>query len=274
MDYQEYVGLKKNAIHSNIDIWKEDLDRLGYFLVPNVLDQNTIIKLQEAVDKAWNKQLKKYGEPLLRSIGDYGVARGLMEEDPIFFDLLTLPFVDKVLDFTVGPTSILHLQNGICLYPQEKHNQGRFHKDFAKDFISDKLLSINFFFILDPFNQQTGGTWIIPGTHRNTTMPSESFIEKNKIQVTAQPGSILIFDSLLWHCSGENSTNNVRRAINHQYTRPFIKQQLNYPEMFKGKVDMESKLAQRLGLWSISPRNVDEYRVSSPELRTYRAGQG
>ena len=64
-----------------------------------------------------------------------------------------------------------------------------------------------------------------------------------------------------------------RRAINHQYTRPFIKQQLDYAGMFRGKLDPESRFAQVIGTWSMPPRDVAEYRVD-PDKRTYRGGQG
>ena len=40
------------------------------------------------------------------------------------------------------------------------------------------------------------------------------------------------------------------------------------------KVNMETKLAQKLGMWTIPPKSVDEYRVTDPKLRTYRGGQG
>lgn len=274
MDYQEYVGFEKQEANGVEDYWLENLESKGYFVIPNVLEEGLVKKLQVAIEKVWKGQLEKYGEELLRKIGDYGVARGMMCEDPLFFDPLTLPIVDKILSLTVGSTSILHLQNGICLYPDEKHNQGKFHKDFAKDFMTDKLLSINIFFPLDPFNSETGGTWLVPGSHKFKKMPSAQYIEENKVQLVADPGCVLVFDSLLWHCAGLNKTKNVRRAINHQYTRPFIKQQLNYPMMLEGKVDKESKLAQRLGMWAISPYDVDTYRVTDPSLRTYRAGQG
>ena len=84
----------------------------------------------------------------------------------------------------------------------------------------------------------------------------------------------MFFDSTLWHKGGDNLTKKIRRAINHQYTRPFIKQQLDYPVIMNQKVDMESKLAQKLGMWTIPPKSVDEYRVTDPKLRTYRGGQG
>jgi ectoine hydroxylase-related dioxygenase (phytanoyl-CoA dioxygenase family) len=84
---------------------------------------------------------------------------------------------------------------------------------------------------------------------------------------------VVVFDSLLIHCAGSNRSSSPRRGVNHQYTRPFIKQQMDYPALLRGSVDPESPLAQTLGFWSVPPRSVDEFRVD-PTLRTYRQGQG
>jgi len=114
----------------------------------------------------------------------------------------------------------------------------------------------------------------VPGSHKFISMPSEKYIQSRSIQLLAEPGSVIFFDSLLWHRSGQNKSSDVRRGINHQYTKPFIKQQIDYPHFLQGKVNTESRLAQTLGFWSIPPKSVDEFRVDDPTKRTYRKGQG
>jgi ectoine hydroxylase-related dioxygenase (phytanoyl-CoA dioxygenase family) len=135
-------------------------------------------------------------------------------------------------------------------------------------------LSFNTFIALDDFNEETGGTWVVPGTHRFEILPSEEYVESYQKQLSMPAGSVLFFDSMLWHRGGVNYSSRIRRGMNHQFTRPFIKQQLDYPVIMKGKVDLESPIAQTLGMWAIPPRSVAEYRVSDPKKRTYRAGQG
>jgi ectoine hydroxylase-related dioxygenase (phytanoyl-CoA dioxygenase family) len=151
--------------------------------------------------------------------------------------------------------------------------QARYHRDFAKDFVADKVLSLNAMIAVDPFNGETGGTWVVPGTHRSAEVPSMRYLDAHAVQVEAAAGSILFFDSLLIHKAGGNRSASLRRAINHQYTRPFIKQQLDYAGMFRGQVDPESRFAQVIGTWTMPPRDVAEYRVD-PDKRTYRGGQG
>jgi len=272
--YQEYVGIKRTKVSDEFESNLECLNRLGYFILPRVFSSKELIQLRQKIDHVWDVQLNKYGSELLSQIGDEGQIRAMMLEDKSFLDLIRHPKIFKYVAAVIGETAILHLQNGIVLFPSKKHNQARFHKDFPKDFLSSKLLSLNAFVLIDDFNEKTGGTWVVPGSHKFEEMPSEGFMKKNAVQVVEKAGSVLIFDSLLWHRSGENRSEGVRRGINHQYTRPFIKQQLNYPELLKGKIDRESKQAQLLGFWSVPPKSVDEFRASNPKLRTYRPGQG
>ena len=273
-DYQVYKGLTVTVVKDDIDANLELLDRNGFFIVESVLQEKELEKIRVKMDVIWEKQLTKYGAEFLEKIGDYGQIRAMMLDEPYFYELIIHPEILKYVDRAVGETAILHLQNGIVLHPQVKHNQAKFHKDFPKDFLPSKILSLNAFIIIDDFDPITGGTWLIPGSHRFLDMPSEKFIEKNKIQIRTQAGSVIFFDSMLWHKGGDNTSSKIRRAINHQYTKPFIKQQLDYPALLKGKVDLESKLAQKLGFWSVPPKSVEEYRVNDPSLRTYRAGQG
>lgn len=113
---------------------------------------------------------------------------------------------------------------------------------------------------------------MVPFTHKNSEWPSEKDLEKNAIQVVAKRGSVIVFDSMLIHKGGDNIGAKKRRAINHMYTRPFIKQQLDFPVIMKDRFDMESKISQVLGFWSVPPKSVQQYRAD-PEKRTYRKGQ-
>lgn len=274
IDYQTYKGLTVTVAKDETDLNLELLERNGFFILESVFSESELQKIRKKMDDIWEKQLTKYGTDFLQKIGDFGQIRAMMLEDSYFYELVIHPEILKYVDRTVGESAILHLQNGIVLHPQIKHNQARFHKDFPRDFLTSKILSINAFIAVDDFDPITGGTWLIPGSHKFVDMPSDKYIEKNKFQVRTKAGSVVFFDSMLWHSGGENTSNKVRRAINHQFTRPFIKQQLDYSALLKGKVDLESKLAQKLGFWSVPPKSVDEYRVSDPSLRTYRAGQG
>lgn len=270
---RNFLGIQRNTIETELDYVVECLDLKGYALIENVLSNEQCELISEKLDYLNEKQVAKYTRERLEQLNDYGVIRDMLIEEPLFRDLAVHPRVLEVVEKVVGETAILHLQNGIVLEPGLKHIQAQFHRDFFKDFVADKVLALNAMFVIDEFNAETGGTWIVPGTHKFSHIPSERYMEEHAIQVIAKKGSVFLFDGLLLHKAGDNESKANRRAVNQEYTRPFIKQQLDYAGLFRNKIDHESRFAQLIGLWSMPPRDVEEYRVD-PDKRTYRKGQG
>lgn len=271
---QKFVGFERSRVESERDRNLELLARDGFFVLEGALTGALLKETRERMDAIWTAQLEEYGAELLERVGDYGVMRAMMAADPFFLKFIRHDIIFDYVGATVGDTAILHLQNGVVAQPDRPHNQGRYHRDFPKNFIASRLVSFNAFIALDDFTEETGGTWVVPGTHRFEALPSEDYVASHEIQLSMPAGSILCFDSMLWHKGGVNRSAAVRRGMNHQFTRPFIKQQLDYPVIMSGKVDLESPIAQTLGMWAVPPKSVAEYRVSDPKKRTYRAGQG
>jgi ectoine hydroxylase-related dioxygenase (phytanoyl-CoA dioxygenase family) len=265
--------MTSTVIRDEVDEVIEDLTIRGYAVLRDVLTPQECRSWSDKLDQLDHLQNEKYGVDRLARLGERGTLRGMLHEDPDFLAFVRHPRTWPVVERVIGATAILHLQNGIVVEPHTEHHQAAFHRDFAKDFVSDKPLSVNALFAIDDFTAETGGTWWVPFTHRLSAMPSVRYLESNSVQIDIRAGSVVFFDSLLIHRAGENRSSSRRRGINHQYTRPFIKQQLDYPVLLAGSVDRESPLAQTLGFWSIPPRSVDEFRVD-PARRTYRAGQG
>ena len=261
------------AGQSPLDEVIEDLSVRGFSVIGDVLTGEECRIWRSRLDQLNRAQIEKFGEVRLQQLNEAGTIRGMLHDDPEFLALVRHPATWPVVERILGPSAILHLQNGIVLEPRSEHHQAAFHRDFAKDFVSDKVLSVNVMFAIDDFTTETGGTRWVPHTHRSSTFPSLRYLEANAEQVDVRAGSVVVFDSLLIHCAGSNRSSSPRRGINHQYTRPFIKQQMDYPALLRGRVDPESPLAQTLGFWSVPPRSVDEFRVD-PKLRTYRQGQG
>jgi ectoine hydroxylase-related dioxygenase (phytanoyl-CoA dioxygenase family) len=90
----------------------------------------------------------------------------------------------------------------------------------------------------------------------------------DELDIARPRGSLFVFDGLLIHKAGDNELSNYRRAINHQYTRPFIEPQVDYISMMDGVLDLESRAAQLMGFWSRPPKTIQEYRVDRTSART------
>ena len=251
----------------------ENIEIKGYTLVENIISETDCKIISSKLDKINQEQIKEFGEQRLKELGDWGFIRALIEKDDFFKNLILNETIFQIVSEILGDTAILHLQNGIVIESTIIHWGNKFHRDFDKPFYSDKPLSINTFWPIDDFTETSGATWAVPFSHKLKNWPSDEYLNKNAVQLIAKAGSVLIFDSRIIHRGGDNNSDGNRRAINHQYTRPFIKQQIDFTSFMENRYDLESKISQVLGFWSIPPKNVNQFR-SDPDKRTYRSGQG
>ena len=149
-----------------------------------------------------------------------------------------------------------------------------FHRDFPR-YLNGYFASINVFFALSPFTRENGGTLLVPASHQKSVPPSEEELKANAVSVECGAGSMFIFDSTLYHAAGENHSGKDRFGINHQFTRSFFKQQIDYVRALGDEVLLAQKprTQQLLGWYTRLPSSLDEY-YRSPDERLYRKGQG
>ena len=123
----------------------------------------------------------------------------------------------------------LNQQNGIINPTGNTYNQGMWHRDLPyQHFTSSSPLGINALYCVDDFTIENGSTFVLPSTHKVTKFPSEIFVEQNAKQITAKAGSYIVLDCMIFHSGGINNSSNDRRAVNHVFTIPHIKKQIDY----------------------------------------------
>ena len=92
---------------------------------------------------------------------------------------------------------------------------------FIRQPFPDVTMCLVIIFYLNDVDEKSGGTWAIPGSHkdkRNPRSPKDKIILtapiKGEIQIEAKAGSVFIQDSRLWHSSPLfNSSNKDRVAV-------------------------------------------------------------
>jgi len=84
-----------------------------------------------------------------------------------------------------------------------------------------------------------------------------------------------MFDSNLWHAAGINRSDRPRRALTLAFTRPFMKQQLDYPRAlgYARREALSPTLRQLLGYNARVPASLDEW-YQPPDKRLYKREQG
>jgi ectoine hydroxylase-related dioxygenase (phytanoyl-CoA dioxygenase family) len=251
----------------------------GCCVVESVLAPSLLQQLRSAMYEVREKIRTEVGAERLARAGELGVLRLMTRYDPVFFRLLEFPEVLRVVDATVSPTAILHLQNGFILPPSGRAGtpkvfQNSFHQDFPR-YLEGYLASVNVFFTLDIFERENGATLLVPGSHQRAERPPLEYLERACEPVECGAGAMILFDSTLWHAAGVNASASDRLAINHQFTRSWIKQQLDYTRALGPDVvtAQRPRTQQLLGYYTRVASNLDEY-YRPEEERVYRAGQG
>lgn len=251
----------------------------GCAVVEDVVPAALCQEIRHAMYETRERIARDVGMDRLERAGEVGVLRLMVAYDEVFLRLLEIPEVLAVVDETVSETAVLHLQNGLILpsFPDgdvPEVFQTSFHRDFPR-YLNGFLASINCFIAVDEFSAENGGTLLVPGTHQRAEMPSSEFLVANAVPVECAPGAMVVFDSTLWHAAGANVSGHDRVAVNQQFTRSWIKQQVDYVRALGSDVVVRqpARTQQLLGWYTRVVTSLDEFYRPTEE-RLYRAGQG
>jgi len=258
---KSYGANSRAGILSTQDAHLEEFQLLGYTLIEGVLVEEELKELKLELDRVYSNQELELGKEFLRSIDEEYLARALAAYSDKFAQLACkssmMAYVKKIL----GDYFILHLQNGIINMPNEEHHQSSWHRDLPyQNWVSSEPLGCNIFYCLDDFTEDNGGTIILPYSHKIPYLPSEAYIEKHQVQIIAPAGSVLLFDSMLFHKAGYNNSNSIRRGVNSLYGRAILRQQIDLPSMMEDPGELNSFNRMLFGFDNRSPESVVSFR--------------
>ena len=262
-----------------LDLVVDALRHEGVAIVEGAIDEALLGDTRRTMYEVQQRIAADVGQARLERAGELGVLRLMLKYDALFFRYLEVPAILSIVDRTVGPTAILHLQNGFILPtlpPDQPVSifQTRFHQDFPR-VLSGYLASINVLVAVDPFSADRGATWVVPGSQQRPEPPGAPYLTAAEVCAACPAGSLLVFDSTLWHRAGHNTSGHDRLAINHQFTRSYFKQQIDYVRALGEEVviGQAPRTQQLLGWYTRVVTSLDEY-YQPEERRLYRRGQG
>jgi ectoine hydroxylase-related dioxygenase (phytanoyl-CoA dioxygenase family) len=205
-----------------------------------------------------------------------GVAHHVVGGDDSLATFLETCYLDEYIRaYFSGGEYILNSYGAIDNLPHSSrsyaHGQ-RFHRD-VRTYSGDFRLMVNMLVMVDDFTLENGATKMVPGSHRVAERPDDAEIERRTVRLVGPAGSIVLFDSNLWHSAAPNLTSGSRKALTLTFTRPFCKQQMDYPRMLGEDWPRDERMRQLLGYNARVPASYDEW-YQPPERRMYKPGQG
>lgn len=254
-------GITENTkIVDEIEIHIESLYLKGFSIKENILSKVECVELCKKLDDIYRDQEKMFGKDVLASIKEADLVRMPFLEDKAFFKLFTNPLVLEIVERILGKAFQLHLQNGIINKPQIGHHQSSWHRDLPyQDWVISKPLGLNAFYCLTDFTITNGATAVLPFSHKMEVFPSKSYVEANQEQVVAPAGSVVFFDSMLYHRASYNESDSIRYGLNNMFVVPIIKQQIDIPRCISQN-DLTIREQELLGFKYQVPESVTEFR--------------
>jgi ectoine hydroxylase-related dioxygenase (phytanoyl-CoA dioxygenase family) len=246
-----------SAIHA------EEILIRGYTIVPNALSAEDVKLAKSKLEIVYETQLKELEKGVIEKINDTDIARALLVYDDFFLNKVALnTAVIDILKIILGKYFIIREQNGIINRANSPNYQLKWHRDLLyQHFTCSRPFAVSALFCLLDFNEDNGGTFILPASHKTEAFPSEDYILKNEICANAPVGSAIVFDSMLYHRAGHNKSKNDRIGLNNMYVQPYIKQAISFPKMLKGKYSDDPFLNMFLGYDSETDDNVMAWRM-------------
>jgi ectoine hydroxylase-related dioxygenase (phytanoyl-CoA dioxygenase family) len=255
-----------------LDGWVERFDRDGYVLLENVLPPDWVAELRSDLDNALESQEKR------GSAMNIGLATRMFENSRANLRLFDVEPVASFAERLIGrdetrlgaeAVHVIHNNSfttnpggGITTWHQDDPAHFKVtHGEAPRNIRLPVLLFTANYYLTDVTTPEHGGTETIPGSHLFGAEPPTSMEgtewEPKVDHNTAAAGSVVMFNSQVWHRGGPNQTDQIRyitqvsyarRIIGHKYF-PFMNYQM--PEhVFE---DASPRLKRLLGFLPTGP---------------------
>jgi ectoine hydroxylase-related dioxygenase (phytanoyl-CoA dioxygenase family) len=241
----------------------EEIRIRGYTLIENVYMPDELKYAKEKISSIYSQQIEALGgEENMSGAGDLNIARQLLVYDDFFLKKARHPLVMEIVRIMLGDYFILYQQNGNIHQPNVENTTAPWHRDLTfYHYTSSRPLAMSCLHLITESNELTGGTPMLPGSHKIDALPTYKYLEKNQVLIPAPAGSIWLFDSMMFHRSGFNSSNETRYSINHMYTLHLMTQQISLPRMLNGRWKDDESLRGFMGYNCMQQDSVENWRL-------------
>jgi len=264
------TSLKKTI---SVEEFEAQMEATGWFLFEDVVDPALVSEL--IVDLEQSYQIRR---PIQIKNGvdanTEGTAHHLLADGKSFVELLRRAFLDEYLKSFFGGNYILNAFGGNLNLKKHFTYASNVHRD-VRTYTREIKFLLNIIIMLDDFTLDNGATYLLGGSHLKKEKPSDEEFFSRAGRAVGKSGSIVFWDSNIWHAAGENKTDLPRRSLSLIYSQPFMKQQFDYPRVvgYEAGASEPEIFRQIVGYNARVPASLEEW-YQPPEKRFYKKDQG
>lgn len=249
------------------------IDLYGWIIYENALEQDFIDEINDSLVVTYEHRRQIQIKSGIAQNME-GTLHHLIEPENFAIKFLDRLYCDEEMKLFFNGNYIVNAFGAVMNSKNNKSYVQNMHRDVRPFWKGEKMM-IQMMVLLDDFTEKNGATYMLSGSHKTAHKPDVEFFFKNSDRAIAKKGSIILFDSNLWHAAGQNYTNDNRRVITISFTPPYFKQQFDYPRFlgYKFGDTLRDELRQVIGYKSRVPANLHEY-YQPREKRMYQPEQG
>jgi len=197
----------------------EQMTEQGFAVLPEVFSPAEVERLRAATEEVFVREegnLAGHGAQVRFSVN-------LTNKHAAFRDLLQHPVIVEAMTSLLGDDFILGSMHTRSTYPGAPKQ--RLHRDWLLDRRIPFPTHINSMWMLDDFTEENGATHVVPGSHLWGGSVEQGKTYPGELQATGKAGTVVVFDSRLFHGGGANRSTAARRGLTVFFCRSWAKPQ-------------------------------------------------
>jgi ectoine hydroxylase-related dioxygenase (phytanoyl-CoA dioxygenase family) len=205
------------------------LDADGFLALPGILSPAQIEAITARLAALLEDEGEQAGTEVHQEAGTDRLS-DLVNKDPLFEICFTHPRVLAGIAHVLNHDLKLSSLNSRAALP----GQGlqALHADWSGPVAPGDFYVCNSIWLLDDFTEENGATRVVPGTHLSGQMAREAMTDPKAAhpreqKLLAPAGTVVIFNSHVWHGGTLNRTDRPRRALHSYFCRRDQPQQLD-----------------------------------------------
>jgi len=205
--------------------WKQQFERDGYVVLEGVISAHEVERLKSALLSVEEQHGFGYAKTSFEGFKTVRI-NNLLAYDETFWDVPLQPTVLALAESLLDRELLLSSLCSLTLGPGQPAQP--LHEDTQQLSLPRPRppIALNAMWALTDFTEKNGATRIVPGSHKRDHSPTYG-AEVETVAATMSAGSVMLFDSALWHNGGANETNERRYALSCYYCAGWMRQQEN-----------------------------------------------